>query len=150
MAALFDCLIVGGGPAGLAAALGLCRAVRTAVVFDSQAYRNSLTEHMHNVSTWDHSQPRDYRAAARRELTEGRYNTVTLADVALRKVLQLDSGEFEATDAAGKVWRGRKLVLATGVKDEIPDLPGYADCWPKSMYVEAPSVARCCSVLTGC
>ncbi|OAL64722.1 hypothetical protein A7C99_4156 [Trichophyton rubrum] len=134
MAALFDCLIVGGGPAGLAAALGLCRAVRTAVVFDSQAYRNSLTEHMHNVSTWDHSQPRDYRAAARRELTEGRYNTVTLADVALRKVLQLDSGEFEATDAAGKVWRGRKLVLATGVKDEIPDLPGYADCWPKSIY----------------
>ncbi|GBF64179.1 thioredoxin reductase [Trichophyton mentagrophytes] len=134
MATLFDCLIVGGGPAGLAAALGLCRAVRTAVVFDSQAYRNSLTEHMHNVSTWDHSQPRDYRAAARRELTEGRYNTVTLADVALRKVWQLDSGEFEATDAAGKVWRGRKLVLATGVKDEIPELPGYADCWPRSIY----------------
>ncbi|EFR00296.1 thioredoxin reductase [Nannizzia gypsea CBS 118893] len=134
MTALFDCLIVGGGPAGLAAALGLCRAVRTAVVFDSQTYRNSLTEHMHNVSTWDHQQPADYRAAARRELTEGRYETVTLADVALRKVWKLDSGEFEATDAAGKTWRGRKLVLATGVKDEIPDVPGYADCWPRSIY----------------
>ncbi|KAF3483158.1 uncharacterized protein GIQ15_02482 [Arthroderma uncinatum] len=123
-----------GGPAGLAVALGLCRAVRTAVVFDSQTYRNSLTDHMHNVSTWDHSKPQDYRAAARRELTEGRYNTVTLADVALRKIWKLESGEFEATDAGGKTWRGRKLVLATGVKDEIPDVPGYADCWPRSIY----------------
>ena len=131
-APLFDCLIVGGGPAGLAAALGLCRAIRTAVVFDSKSYRNP-TEHMHNVSTWEHANPHDYRLAARKELTEGRDNTVTLADVALRKIWKLDSGEFEATDAVGKVWKGRKLILATGVKDEIPELPGYADCWPKSM-----------------
>ncbi|KAK2874948.1 hypothetical protein FQN49_001922 [Arthroderma sp. PD_2] len=134
MSTLFDCLIVGGGPAGLATALGLCRAIRTAVVFDSQTYRNSLTDHMHNVSTWDHTKPKDYRAAARRELTEGRYNTVTLADVALSKVWKLDSGEFEATDASGKTWRGRKLVLATGVKDEFPEVSGYADCWPRSIY----------------
>jgi thioredoxin reductase len=88
---------------------------------------------MHNVSTWDHAKPQDYRTAARRELTEGRYNTVTLADVALQKVYKLDSGEFEATDVGGKTWRGKKLVLATGVKDEIPAVLGYADCWPKSM-----------------
>lgn len=132
-APLFDCLIVGGGPAGLAAALGLSRAVRTAVLFDSQTYRNSLTEHMHNVSTWDHVNPGEYRTAARKELVGGRYDTVTLADVALRKIWKLESGEFEATDATGKTWRGRKLILATGVKDEIPSVQGYADCWPRSM-----------------
>ncbi|RHZ61469.1 NAD(P)/FAD-dependent oxidoreductase [Aspergillus thermomutatus] len=134
MTTSYDCLIVGGGPAGLATALGLCRALRTAVVFDSLTYRNSLAEHMHNFPTWDHANPADYRAAARRELTEGRYGTVTLSDAALRRVWKLDSGEFEATDVTGKVWRGRKLVLATGVRDEIPSVPGYAACWPKSIY----------------
>lgn len=133
---LFDCLIIGGGPAGLSTALGLCRAVRTAVLFDSKAYRNSLIGHMHNVTTWDHANPLDYRTAARKELSGGRYDTVTLVDVAVRRVWKLDSGDFEITDATGKIWRGRKLVLATGVKDEIPPVQGFADCWPRSMWVD--------------
>ena len=131
----YDCLIIGGGPAGLAVALGLARQVRTAVVFDSKTYRNSKVDHMHNVLTWDHRDPAEFRAAARKELTEGRYKTIKIAETKITKVHKTNAGQFEATDGEGNVWYGRKLVLATGVKDVYPSLPGYEECWPESMYV---------------
>lgn len=84
---------------------------------------------MHNVSMWDHRNLADFRAAARRELVEGRYSTVEIKETAIMDVVRTAEGIFEATDAAGEIWRGKTLVLATGVTDNVPDLPGYKECW---------------------
>ena len=131
----FECLIIGGGPGGLSTALGLSRILHTAALFDSGVYRNRFSNHMHTVSTWDHKDPAEYRAAARRELIEGRYSSVQIKDITIVKVEKLEDGGFKATDAAGEEWTGKKLVLATGSKDEHPDIPGYKECWATGMYV---------------
>ena len=87
---------------------------------------------MHTVPTWDHEDPRAYRAAARKELTE-RYHTTTLVDQKVEKLKKQPNGNFEALDATGKSWTAKKVVLASGVKDIYPDIKGYEECWGKGM-----------------
>lgn len=127
-----DVLIIGGGPAGLQTALGLARQLHTAVVFDSGAYRNDLAHHMHNTLTWDHRPPRQFRQRARENILE-RYATIEFRDTAIASVRRTPGGLFEATDAGGATWRGRKLALATGSADVLPDIPGYGECWGTGM-----------------
>ncbi|KAK8931497.1 Thioredoxin reductase gliT [Metarhizium anisopliae] len=128
-----DVLIVGGGPAGLAAALGLCRAQYTATVFDSGVYRNRLARHMHTVPTWDHKSPEEYRKSAREEMLR-RYTTVDFVNTTIQSVRKTDNNAFVATDAQGNEWTGKRLLLATGVTDVLPDIPGYDDCWAKGIF----------------
>ncbi|KAI9858729.1 MAG: hypothetical protein M1813_007361 [Trichoglossum hirsutum] len=129
-----DALIIGGGPAGLSTALGLSRMLHTAILFDSGLYRNRFAQHMHTVSTWDHQDPAEYRAAARKELISGRYSSVQIKDVLVEKVEKLEDGMFKAVDVEGGEWIGRKLVLAMGSKDEFLDIPGYEECWGKGIF----------------
>lgn len=131
-ALVLDVLIIGGGPSGLSVATGLARQLYTAVVFDSGVYRNALTQHMHNVPGWDHQSPASFRAAVRQDLVK-RYSTIQLEDVAVKSIRRTDEGLFEARDANDKTWLGKKVVLATGVKDIMPDILGYADCWARGM-----------------
>ncbi|KAF2759354.1 FAD/NAD(P)-binding domain-containing protein [Pseudovirgaria hyperparasitica] len=138
---IYDVLILGGGPAGLSVALGLSRQLRTCVVFDSQIYRNAPTSHMHNFPTWDHRDPEDFRDATRRNILS-RYKT---ARFETRKVVEVkraaDAGEgksealFKASDDKGEEWWGRKVVLATGVRDVFPaGIQGYGDVWGKAVF----------------
>ena len=127
-----DVLIVGGGPAGLTAALTLARQLHTAVVFDSQDYRNAGAKHMHTVLTWDHKDPNDFRMTARQNILSG-YQTIQFRDIALTKIQQTEEGMFEATDKEGQTWVGKKVVLCTGVTDIYPNIEGYDDCWVKGM-----------------
>ena len=130
---LVDVLIIGAGPAGLAAATGLARQLYTAVVFDHKVYRNARATHMHNVAGWDHQPPSAFRAKAREDIL-ARYQTIQFHDVVVSEVRKNQTtGYFEAVDATGLVWTGRKLVLATGVTDIYPDIEGYADCWGYAM-----------------
>ena len=131
---LLDVLIIGGGPAGLSAATGLARQLYTAVVFDSGVYRNQRTNHMHNVLTWDHAHPEAFRQKGRRDILN-RYTTVNFQDTEIKSVSKTSTGNFELKDAQGKSWTGRKLVIATGVRDVYPDIQGYDDCWARGMYV---------------
>lgn len=124
-----EALIIGGGPGGLATALSLARARRQVILFDSGKYRNQHVSHMHNVITWDHKSPAEFREVARRELTQGRYSTVQIKDIAISEVKKNADGIFEATDAAGETWQGKTLVIGTGITDVLPDLPGYRECW---------------------
>lgn len=120
-----ETLIIGGGPGDLAAAMGLARARRQVILFDSGRYRNNHVQHMHDVSSWDHANPEFFRAAARRELLEGRYTSVNFQQVAITNVIKRQDGVFEATDAKKEAWLGRTLILATGVTDIMPESPGY-------------------------
>ncbi|KAI0629068.1 FAD-dependent pyridine nucleotide-disulfide oxidoreductase-like protein [Trametes polyzona] len=127
-----DVLIVGAGPAGLSAALSLGRLLRTAVVFDSKEYRNAPTSHAHNVPTHDHKPPAAIRGAMKEELL-GRYKTISFVDAAIVRVREAGK-KFEADDSTGKTWTGKKIILATGSRDILPDIPGYKEAWGKAIY----------------
>ncbi|OBT38622.1 hypothetical protein VE00_10790 [Pseudogymnoascus sp. WSF 3629] len=132
-APLLDVLIIGGGPGGLSVATGLARQLYTAVVFDSGLYRNARSQHMHNVATWDHRSPAEFRAKARDDLL-ARYNTIQFVNTTIESVSKTPTGVFQTTDSTGKVWEGRKLVLATGIRDVYPEIEGYDDVWGKAVY----------------
>lgn len=129
-----DVLIVGGGPAGLSAALNLARSLHTVIIFDSEQYRNSLLPYLHGVPGWDHEDPASVRTRMQKDLL-ARYDTVSIVRTTVSRVAQIQGPKtcFSVVDIAGREWSGRKLVLATGVSDILPDIPGYADGWVKGM-----------------
>lgn len=128
-----DVLIIGGGPAGLAVASTIVRQLHTAIVFDSGVYRNGRTEHMHGVPGFDHVEPEVFRTKAKGDLLR-RYDTVEFKKAYIEEVKKLDNGNFQVTDGWLKVYEGRKVVLASGVRDILPQLEGYDYCWGRGIF----------------
>ena len=122
----YDAIILGGGPAGLQAALTLGRIHRSVLLVDSGVYRNAPAEHLHNLIGSDGMPPADLRAAARRDLAA--YPTVELARGDAAEV-RGEVGAFEVVFPDGHSETTRAVVLATGVRDELPDIPGLAEQW---------------------
>ncbi|GAA2740092.1 NAD(P)/FAD-dependent oxidoreductase [Terrabacter aerolatus] len=118
--------VIGGGPAGLQAALSLGRVHRDAVLFDDGTYRNAAVSHMHNVVAHDGTPPADFRAAARRQLTA--YGTVSVREGRVATVEEVD-GTFHLGLADGTTVTAAAVVLATGVRDSLPPVPGLEALW---------------------
>lgn len=129
---IHDTLIIGAGPAGLQTALGLARQLYSVVVFDSQQYRNSPADHMHNVLTWDHKAPNEFRTSAQANLL-ARYRTVSIRNSRINNIAKSEDNTFEAVDDLGTKFVGKTVVLATGVSDVLPDIDGFKELWGKSM-----------------
>lgn len=119
----FDAIVIGGGPAGLQATLTLARVHRRVLMLDSGIYRNDPARHMHNVVTHDGTPPAEFRAAARRDLAA--YDTVTVRSAAATSVAP--DGDGFRVELGGEVVTARGIVLATGLRDTLPDKPGLAD-----------------------
>ncbi|WP_053851906.1 NAD(P)/FAD-dependent oxidoreductase [Streptomyces sp. NRRL B-24085] len=116
----YEVIVVGGGAAGLSAALVLGRARRRTLVVDAGEPRNTPSAHMQGFLTRDGMPPAEFLAIGREEV-EG-YGVELVRD----RVTEVAPG-FSVTLAGGRVVRARRLVVATGLRDELPDVPGVAE-----------------------
>lgn len=120
----YDVAVVGAGAAGLQAALTLGRMRRRVVLFGTDRCRNDPAEHVHNFLGHDGTSPADLRAAARKDLEQ--YETVDVVEREVTRITgELDDFHLEIADFP-KV-RARRVILATGVTDELPDVPGLEE-----------------------
>ena len=118
----YDVVVVGGGPAGLQAALTLGRMHRRVLLLDSGRYRNDPADLMHNFLTHDGRPPAELRALARAELAT--YDTVEVRDALASSVVP-DGDRWSVATDDGPVG-ARLVLLATGVRDTLPDKPGLS------------------------
>jgi thioredoxin reductase len=122
----FDVIIVGGSYAGLSAAMALGRSLRKVLIIDGGEPCNRQTPHSHNFITHDGEKPAAIAAKAKEQVLK--YETVTFMQGIAVSAKKHDKG-FDIKTAAGDLFSARKLLFATGIKDQFPPIPGIAECW---------------------
>ncbi len=122
----YDVVIVGGSYAGLSAAMALGRAMRKVLVIDSGLPCNRQTPHSHNFLTRDGESPEQLSAKAKEQVLA--YPTVRLHQGLAVEGFKTSTG-FQVVTANKEVFEASKLIFATGIKDIMPEIPGFSDCW---------------------
>jgi thioredoxin reductase len=122
----YDVLVVGGGAAGLTAALVLARARRTVAVVDAGAPRNAPATEMHGFLSRDGTPPAELSAAGRSEVAG--YGGTLISDT----VVSIEPG-FRARLGGGAELRARRVLVATGLRDEVPHIPGVRERWGRDV-----------------
>ena len=130
----YDVVVVGGGAAGLSGAVALARARRSVLVVDGGQPRNAPAAHVHNYLSRDGAAPSELLAIGRAEVTGygGRIISASVASAA-RLDDQDDRGGFRVTLTDGADVYARRLLVATGLVDELPDVPGVAERWGRDV-----------------
>ncbi|MFI7641739.1 NAD(P)/FAD-dependent oxidoreductase [Nonomuraea sp. NPDC049400] len=126
----YDVAVIGGSAAGLSAALVLARAGRKVVVIDSRSPRNAPATHMHGFLSRDGTDPADLLSVGRGEV-EGYGGDIVLGEVT--ELAQNGRHGFWALLADGRRISARKVLVATGLRDDLPDIPGLADRWARDV-----------------
>jgi thioredoxin reductase len=129
--ARYDVLIAGAGPAGLSAALILGRACRSVLVCDTGTPRSWASKHLYAYLSRDGTPPARFRQLAYRELA--RYPNVKFLEFEVTRARRTRRGEFEVQLGARRV-HCRKLLIATGVFDLIPRIPGFQELFGRSVF----------------
>jgi thioredoxin reductase len=127
-----DVIIVGAGPAGLSAALVLGRACRRVLLFDQGRGRNRFTKMLHGFITREGTAPLEFRRLAREELK--RFEHVKHEVVQVKAAARREEGGFLVTTDDGRTFTSRRLLLATGVVDNVPEIPGLMDLYGRSVF----------------
>src|SRR5687767_10565291 len=122
----FDVIIIGGSYAGLSAAMALGRALRNVLIIDSGKPCNRQTPHSHNFITQDGKTPAEIATLAKQQVEK--YDTVTFFSGLATDGAKTENG-FQIQTGSGETFRAKKLIFATGVKDVMPTIEGYAECW---------------------
>jgi thioredoxin reductase len=120
----YDVVVIGGGAAGLSGAVALARSRRSVLVVDAGEPRNRPADHVHNFLTRDGTPPAELYAAGRAEVA--RYGGHVEAGTVAR--LRRD-GELFRAEVNGRTVAARRLLVATGLRDELPEVPGLAERW---------------------
>ena len=126
----YDVVIVGGGPAGLAAALALGRARKRVLLCDSGPRRNAAAEHLHNFVTRDGTPPDEFRRAGREQLLA--YPSVEARDARVESIAGT-RGAF-AVSLAAETIEARRVLLCTGMIDEMLPIDGYRELWGHAIF----------------
>lgn len=127
----FDVIVIGGSYAGLAAATQLARARRQVLVIDAGQRRNRYAQHSHGFLGQDGREAAAIAADGRAQLMK--YATVRWQEGSATQAVAQDGG-FRVTLADGSAFNGQRLVLATGVVDQLPALPGLSERWGSSVF----------------
>ena len=127
---IYDVAIVGGGPAGLAAALALGRARKRVLLCDAGPRRNAMAEHIHNFVTRDGTTPDDFRRVARQQLA-----TYSNVDALESRVASI-SGVRDAfhVELPGSVIDARRVLLCTGMIDDMLPIDGFRELWGRAVF----------------
>ncbi|XXF77752.1 NAD(P)/FAD-dependent oxidoreductase [Myxococcaceae bacterium GXIMD 01537] len=126
----YDVVIVGGGPAGLSAALALGRARKRVLLCDSGPRRNASAERIHNFVTRDGTPPDEFRLIARRQLTH--YPNVEVREARVESIAGA-RGAFRL-GLTSEVIEARRILLCTGMVDEMLPIPGFRELWGRSIF----------------
>jgi thioredoxin reductase len=128
---MYDVVIVGGGPAGLSAALFLGRCSRTVLVCDNGHPRNEASHAMHGFLTRDGIPPAEFLRMAREQLRP--YTTVEWRDVMVIDA-RCEESKFVTVLETGEFVLSRKLLIATGVRDNVPEVDGMRELYGRSVF----------------
>jgi thioredoxin reductase len=136
---LFDCAIVGGGPAGLNAALILGRAKRNVILLDNNNPRNAVTLESHGFITRDGIKPKEFREIAYKEIS--RYPSVRYAKREITSVIRNNNNSnneqllFElVTLENDERFQSKTIIIATGLKDVLPSIENISDYYGRSLF----------------
>ncbi|WP_276371646.1 NAD(P)/FAD-dependent oxidoreductase [Chryseolinea sp. H1M3-3] len=122
----FDVIIIGGSYSGLAAAMALGRALRKVMVIDSGKPCNRQTPYSHNFITHDGKPPGEIATLAKHQVQM--YDTIRFFNGMAIKGTKTESG-FEIQTLSGERFGAKKLIFATGIKDILPNVEGFGECW---------------------
>lgn len=122
----FDVIIIGGSYSGLAAAMALGRALKRVLIIDSGLPCNRQTPYSHNFITQDGNPPNEIATIARQQVQN--YDTIMFLDNLAITGTKNENG-FEIEVDSGDSYQAKKLIFATGVKDIMPNIEGFAECW---------------------
>jgi len=122
----YQVVIVGGSYAGLSCALSLGRSLRSVLVIDSGTPCNRQTPHSHNFITQDGEKPEVIADKALKQIQQ--YKTVHFINDWVTDAQKIEKG-FLLRTKSGRNLIAQKLVWATGLKDVMPNIPGFAECW---------------------
>ncbi len=127
----YDVVVLGGGSAGLSAALVLGRSRRQTLVVDSGEPRNAPSSGVHGFFSRDGIPPKELLKIGREQLEP--YPSVEVLSARV-SATSGENGDFEVILDDGALVRARKLLLATGVVDELPEKPGFKELWGQGVY----------------
>ncbi|MFZ4930021.1 NAD(P)/FAD-dependent oxidoreductase [Chryseobacterium sp. Mn2064] len=122
----FDVIIIGGSYSGLSAGMALGRSLRKVLIINDNKPCNRQTPHSHNFITHDGKTPKEIGELAKKDVEK--YNTVHFYDGTALKASKKETG-FEVETISGEKFKAKKIILASGIKDVMPDIPGFAESW---------------------
>jgi thioredoxin reductase len=131
MNSVFDCAIIGGGPAGLNAALVLGRARRNTILFDNNNPRNAVTQESHGFITRDGIKPQEFRDIAHKDIAKYPsvvYNKEEITSITKKGQL------FELVASNKELYQSKTIIISTGLKDVLPDIENISDYYGKSLF----------------
>jgi len=123
---IYDVIIIGGSYSGLAAAMALGRALRNVLIIDSAKPCNSQTPHSHNFLTQDGNTPKEISETAKHQVLK--YETIKFQKGIAINAKKEDFGFTVETDS-GEIFKTKKIIFATGLKDIFPNIEGFSECW---------------------
>ncbi|MGP4038525.1 NAD(P)/FAD-dependent oxidoreductase [Gracilibacillus sp. D59] len=129
---LLDCVIIGGGPSGLNAALVLARAKKNIMLFDEDKPRNAVTHESHGFITRDGIKPSEFKRVAKQDLMK--YSNLSIENQRVSDIKK-ENRSFIIQTGNRQSYRSRKVILATGLKDVLPDIAGIHDFYGTSLFV---------------